>query len=191
MPLYTPLPDGSVRLLRLLPHSDEEPGIKCNLFTCTMLSSGRAHPYDALSYVWGPESNQHFIHIDGREVSVRANLYAALSHLQDRFLERILWIDAICINQNDNEEKSRQVQFMARIYAKASSVIVWLGKAADDSDRALKMVLEAARKQHIDSSSGEVNHQPTSLAIQHTNEQAIITLLERPWFRRIWVSRKQ
>jgi hypothetical protein len=177
--VYTPLPTGSVRLLRLLPYSNEHPGIRCNLFTCPLLGSGSTHPYEAISYVWGPENNQQTIDIDNCELSVRANLYAALSHLQDPFLERIIWIDAVCINQDDSNEKGQLVQSMAEIYARASRVIVWLGEAAGDSDQAFEFLIrKAAEEQH------------TNLATEKKNsiEQSILTLLERPWFRRIWVS---
>lgn len=177
MPLYTPLPEGSIRLLRLLPHSDEHSPIKCHLFTCTLLDSGSTHPYEALSYVWGPENNQQSIYIDNSEIFVRENLHAALSHLQDRFIERIIWVDAICINQEDDNEKGLQVQSMAKTYAKASRVLVWLGEATADSDQALEAIRKAAEEQS------------TNTAINETNGQAILTLLKRPWFQRIWVRR--
>ena len=166
-----------MRLLRLLPPSDEKSRIDCQLITRSLLDSGRTHPYDALSYAWGTEeNNQPSIYIDGNEQSTRPNLYKALLHLRDCFVERIMWIDAICINQDDNDEKGRQVQSMAKIYAKASRVVVWLGDAADSSDRALEAIRAAAEEQHV--------NPPTDEAIQ----QAILALLKREWFERIWVS---
>ena len=68
---------------------------------------------------------------------------------------------------------------MAKIYAKAIRVIVWLGEVAADSDQALKEILNAANQQH------------TNSTIDETNQQAILALLERPWFQRIWVSGRQ
>jgi len=62
-------------------------------------------------------------------------------------VERIFWIDAICINQNDDIEKGHQVASMAKIYAKVSGVIVWFGEAADDSDRAIRAIRRAAEEQ--------------------------------------------
>lgn len=175
MPLYSPLPKGSVRLLRLLPSSDEISRIECQLITLPLLGSGSTHPYEALSYVWGPEDNNQLISIDGsKELLVTANLHVALLHLRHCFLERILWIDAICINQKDNDEKGQQVRSMANIYARASRVIVWLGEAADNSHRALEVILEIAGGQSTDTASDESNEQ-------------VLTLLERPWFQRIWV----
>ncbi|KAF5716656.1 hypothetical protein FGLOB1_2462 [Fusarium globosum] len=114
-------------------------------------------------------------------MSVRANLHAALLHLRDGFIERIIWIDAICINQEDNDEKGRQVQSMAEIYAKATRVIVWLGEVADKSDYALEAIRAAAEEEYA------VEQQYTSTAADRTSLEAIVTLLERPWFQRIWV----
>jgi len=176
---YTSLPDGNARLLRLRPSSDENSRIECQLITCSLLGSGRTHPYEALSYVWGPKDNDQPIYLDGsHELRVTANLHNALLHLRDCFVERILWVDAICINQKDEEgEKERQVQSMAKIYSKASRVIVWLGEAASNSHKALEVIRAAAEEE-----------QSTNLPMDETNRQAILTLLEREWFQRIWVS---
>ncbi|KAL8402568.1 hypothetical protein RB596_009081 [Gaeumannomyces avenae] len=192
---YTSLPEGSVRLLRLLPNPDEKSRIECQLITFSMLGPGVTHPYEALSYVWGSEHNEQPIYIDGNVLRVTANLHVALSHLRHWFLERILWVDAICINQDDKPEKEQQVQSMAKIYAKASRVIVWLGEASDNGDQALEAIRMAAQEQYTDSAIYEPNHQAT-LALSHqdlanssNNEanQAILRLLQRPWFQRIWV----
>jgi len=176
MALYMPLPKGCVRLLRLLPPSGDKSRIECQLITCSLLDSRRTHSYEALSYVWGLEKIKEPIWIEGLELSVGANLYAALSHLRDCFVERILWIDAICINQGDDIEKGHQVESMAKIYAKASRVIVWLGEATGNSDQALEVIRAAAEEQTMDPLTDE------------TSKQAILTLLERKWFQRIWVS---
>ena len=170
---YVPLPKGSVRLLRLLPPSEKDSSIECQLFIYPLLDSEGTHPYDALSYVWGPpEDNQPSIDVDGSVLSVRTNLHAALLHLRDHFVDRILWIDAICINQADEDEKSHQVQEMAKIYSKASRVIVWLGDAAKNGDLALEAIRAVAEEQ----------------SKNHSMDESIVSLLERDWFRRIWAS---
>ena len=176
MPSYhhSPLPEGSVRLLRLLPHRDESSRIECRLTVCHLLDSGTAHPFDALSYAWGSGDSSKLILIDNREYGVGANLHAALLHLRDGFVDRIVWVDAICIDQTNTEEKSRQVQSMAKIYAKASRVIVWLGEAAAASDQALE----------------DLRMSPNRQSLHKINKQAILDLLKRSWFQRIWVRRQ-
>jgi len=175
MPSYTSLPKGSVRLLRLLPNSDQNSPIECRLITFSMLDSGSTHPYESLSYVWGSDNNKQAIYVDDDELYVTANLHVALSHLRHCLLERILWVDAICINQGDNDEKGRQIQLMAKIYSKASRVIVWLGEAADGSKQALETIRAAA------------DEQTANPLVDKINWEAILTLLERGWFERIWV----
>jgi len=96
--------------------------------------------YTALSYTWGKDKPSTAVVINGQLVLVRKNLAAALRHLQrtDRSLN--IWIDAICINQNDDEEKSHQVHMMAKIYESSVEVLVWLGPAdtSNESDVAME-----------------------------------------------------
>jgi heterokaryon incompatibility protein (HET) len=70
---------------------------------------------------------------------------------------------------------------MAKIYGQANCVVAWLGKAADDSDRALEEIRVAGGKKATDFSNNETIH----------DQQAVFTLLQRPWFRRIWVWNKR
>ncbi|KAI3317667.1 heterokaryon incompatibility protein-domain-containing protein [Xylariaceae sp. AK1471] len=172
---YSPLPEGSIRLLRLMPHQDWHFPIQCHIFDCPLSDVGSTHLYEALSYTWGTEDNLRSIRLNNCDLPVGANLHAALSHLRDRYIERVIWIDAICINQRDLNEKGRQVQSMAKIYANANRVVVWLGEAAANSDQALEDIRIAAAKR------------PTKSSASETNQQAILTLLQRSWFQRIWV----
>jgi hypothetical protein len=174
---YSDLPEGSVRLVRLLPRdpaADESSRVKCCFLLCPLLKSETAHPFEALSYAWGSEENPRSIWVDDCNFLVGANLYSALLHLQDDFIERILWVDALCINQENKAEKGRQVQSMAKIYAKASRVIVWLGEAtANGGDAALEYIRAVSNGQ-------------TTL-VDATKKQLIVDLLGRSWFQRVWV----
>lgn len=139
------------------------------------------HPYEALSYVWGGSDKPQSISIREHNstsehyLPVTENLHAALTRLRYPFYERIIWIDAICINQHNEREKEEQIELMARIYALANRVVVWLGEAAEDSDQALHWIRVAG---------GKKSKNPS---INKSIQQAVIALLQRPWFRRIWV----
>jgi len=174
---YSPLPLGSdIRLLRLMPHKDGTAPIQCQLFDYSLQESGKkTHLYEALSYVWGGSDKPRSISIDKYNLPVTVNLHAALSRLRDRFLERIIWVDAVCINQVDLKEQGLQVQLMAKIYSKANRVIVWLGEMEPDSDQVLEDIRLAANKESTERSKKEMN------------QQSILNLLQRPWFQRIWV----
>jgi hypothetical protein len=171
-----PGPD-SIRLLRLLPSEDEDANIQCQLFDYSLQDLGkRSHPYEALSYVWGKLGKTLSIFVDKLDLPVTPSLYEALIRLRHRYIERIIWVDAICINQENQREKEQQILSMAKIYSQASCVVVWLGEAADNSDLALEEICIAA--------GGRMDSQSSN---KNVAGKALLALLQRPWFRRIWV----
>ncbi|GAB1205870.1 hypothetical protein APSETT445_004549 [Aspergillus pseudonomiae] len=173
-----PLGDDRTRLLRLLPNEENTAPIKCQLLNYSLQKNRNGvHLYDALSYVWGDPARPQVIYIEDGEFKVNQNLHSALRRLRDPTFERILWVDAICINQADDKEKERQIQAMGKIYARANQVVVWLGDEADNSDKAM----EGIRVKVADS------YGVSEYANVGTHDAEISKLCERPWFRRIWV----
>ncbi len=138
--IYTPLPGKQyIRLLRLQSQHGTQSGMAASLETYSL--AGRVVPYTALSYSWGRNSDgdassSRRITIDGYVLCVTENLYAGLEELCSKPIEPtdLLWIDAICINQGNLDERSQQVAMMGTIYAKARSLTIWLGR---DSDRSI------------------------------------------------------
>lgn len=172
---YPPLPQGSgnTRMVLLLPHERKEAELECKLFNYTLSqNSGRNHLYEALSYVWGSDAKPKSIKLDGYTFPVTSNLHAALVNLRDHQLGRVLWIDAISIDQHNNNEKSSQIPFMRTIYAQAAHVIVWLGEALEDGDKALEKIRFLGAGPDMTSQKADY---------------ACLRLLERKWFRRVWV----
>lgn len=113
-PLPPLLPYGKTppytRLVRLHPgHGDVQ--IHCSLFTVNV---EEAPPYETLSYVWGaPNDNQQpYVLCNGYPVPITPNLDRALRWLRYAYHERLLWIDAICIDQENLDERARQVAYM-------------------------------------------------------------------------------
>ena len=136
VPTYSRLPLNQnrkgIRLLQLWPgrRSDK----LCGALKVVSLEDQRS--YEALSYVWGASNldPKPSIVIDSESViALTDNLFNALRRLRRRFRTRTLWIDAICINQDDLLERSHQVSFMGEIYRAAIRVCVWLGDAPDIS----------------------------------------------------------
>lgn len=172
---YTPLPSRTIRLLHLMPHEDEDAEIQGQLVEYSLERSGGSPAlYEALSYVWGDPNNPRKISIDGNELQVTISLHSALQQIRHTLMTRILWIDAICINQGDDVEKGQQVGYMAEIYSKASRVIVWLGEPENGCDKALEDICLEVDQRSMSSLEPQVKEQ-------------ISTLLHRPWFERIWV----
>src|SRR5438045_7672310 len=101
--------------------------VSCELFIVSLQDS--PHPqYEALSYVWGNAAETLPIEVNQQEFNVMTNLYSALHHIRLEDGERVLWINAISINQNDMGEQNRQVHLMAEIYACTQGVITCFGQ---------------------------------------------------------------
>ncbi|KAL3419459.1 heterokaryon incompatibility protein [Phlyctema vagabunda] len=96
--------------------------------------------YTALSYSWGDASLTTPILIDGCIFQVTTNLEAALRRLRRSDTTLALWVDALCIDQGNDMEKSEQLEYMRPIYSQALSVVTWLGPSADDSDIAMQWI---------------------------------------------------
>ncbi|ORY17489.1 heterokaryon incompatibility protein-domain-containing protein [Clohesyomyces aquaticus] len=133
--------DSSVSQIRLLhlhavPQSEADNGDSVPACTLSYAPVYSSQPYQAISYVWGPPKPQKLIQVDGLVLPIGENLYTALQHFQGSE-EVVLWIDAICINQDDVEEKSTQVQLMRDIYREAEHVFVWLGPGTPETDTAM------------------------------------------------------
>ncbi|GLA64748.1 hypothetical protein AtubIFM56815_007774 [Aspergillus tubingensis] len=145
-------PNSTTRMIRLLPNKNKDAEIECELFNYDLTSGGGAdsHLYEALSYVWGSNTRSRTIKLNSCAFPVTENLYLALSRLRNRQLERILWVDAICIDQSNRDEKAKQIPLMREIYAQAQHVIVWLGEAYEDGDKALDGLRCLAEGQDID-----------------------------------------
>src|SRR6201986_381242 len=127
-PLYTELLTGfTIRLIELEEGEPEEE-ISIRLLIAEL---DFAPQFEALSYVWGDPTVRTPIRCNGRPLNITLNLHAAL--LRARYIDRprILWVDAICINQRNNKECSYHVSFMNKIYEKAKKVLVYMGNVPD------------------------------------------------------------
>jgi len=120
----------SVRVLYLQPSRFED-DIKVEL---TEVSVANPPLYEALSYVWGSPTANNPISCHGRDLLVTANCIAPMRQLRNKKKRRVLWIDAICIDQSSMNERSQQVELMGNVYSKARRVILWLGEESTFSD---------------------------------------------------------
>jgi hypothetical protein len=93
-------------------------------------------PYEALSYEWGPKPHESPITVNDIPLEISSNLSSALYQFRYHNRDRILWTDALCINQVDKEEKNSQIPLMTAIYQQAQRVLIWLGEEGHDSDLA-------------------------------------------------------
>lgn len=126
------LPSTELRLLKPEQTTAEPPS-----FTVSTVKRSSAPRYTAVSYTWGEEQPDEIIYLDGATFPVRRNLYSLLHYL-GRFSRSepwdYLWVDAICINQEDISERTAQVSTMDQTYRAATCVSVWLGLAPVHDD---------------------------------------------------------
>lgn len=122
---YKRLRADEVRLLRITEQRRNE----ALAFSFETYALGQAPPYTSLSYAWGTELPTKGLCLNGKHVTVRKNLFAALHHLRRNPQFCHIWVDALCINQTDPKERSQQVRIMDHIFSDADLVSAWLGPA--------------------------------------------------------------
>ncbi|KAH8752340.1 heterokaryon incompatibility protein-domain-containing protein [Hyaloscypha sp. PMI_1271] len=128
--LYRPLQGRrNIRLLKIAPRLSRSSPV-CTL---TEVSLDYKPEYEAMSYCWGPKA-QEMVHIlvDKRRILVTKAVRDIIFYRSSYLRSRSLWIDALCINQSDLEEKSSQIPLMADIYRKAAEVVIWLGPPSNN-----------------------------------------------------------
>lgn len=135
---------ATLELVAALPNNVEK-GIASPQGGSKKESDQRLVEHEALSYCWGDRAKTKTMTVDGTPFGISANLEAALTQLRKPDEERILWADAICINQNDDAEKRREVACMRAIYYGARRV-VWLGPAEPDSGAGIDFAEEIYKR---------------------------------------------
>ena len=197
--IYTPLEDlppppedsvsskqnrWAIRCVSLGPGQGGEP-LRCELVNSHLVSM--RGKYEALSYTWGDSTQTISIFLNGRPVQVTANLACALRHLRRPRDDRLLWIDALCINQADGSEVNSYVQRMWSIYQDSRNVVVFLGESRQGSDQALQLLSE------LSCLSAEASERHTQITHVIGDEQkaahwkGLLKLMQRPWWSRAWI----
>ena len=171
----------ALRLITLLPGI---PGstIVCQLDHSTLHQS--RGQYEPLSYVWGDPMPSHTVIVDSHQISVTPNLAQNLQHLRYATKSRRFWIDALCIDQTDAQERGLQVQRMGAIYEHASRAVVFLGIEADRSAEAINLLILISQLTLGDHGGIDALLSNDTLA---TSWKALQRLIQRPWWSRAWI----
>ncbi|KAF4609610.1 hypothetical protein G7Y89_g15845 [Cudoniella acicularis] len=204
--LYTTLPAKSIRLLNI------NPGLSCENLSCSLevVKLEDRPPFEALSYVWGKPDPLVEITCNNIAIHITPNLAAALHRIREPLAPkpRKVWVDAICINQDDDLERSSQVMFMKDIYSKAEKVLIWLGETdcgADIFNNAVENIdamssivkwghgTPAPDQHQIAKTFRKTKHNHESSAkikqwIESNPSWSIfVQMISAPWFTRVWV----
>lgn len=169
--VFRRLDEGQIRLIQLQPGPTTAP-IECRLEEVFLKN---ATPYTALSYVWGSPEPVNTAFVNDKAIPVAANLYSALLHVRQESSEVTLWVDALCIFQDDKLEKNQQVQVMGDIFRLATSTFIWLGEASEND----QVVIDYLCKQH--------NTEYSDLKLEDLSIAALQHFFGRPWFHRLWI----
>ena len=181
---YDPLPRalGAIRVFTLLPSYDFD----------TPLHGQMRHAmrqechYAAISYVWGDPNPCATIHMDKLQLCIGKNLSNLLRNIRSRSISLNLWIDAICINQVDVEERNAQVQDMASIYKDADEVLGWLGELSQEAQKGFRLFRELTSRIE-DEDFGQFLEDYIRDVSNDISWLALVELLDRPYWIRLWI----
>ncbi|KAG6353587.1 hypothetical protein INS49_005549 [Diaporthe citri] len=187
-PIYQAL-DATIPQIRVLTlhQGSEDQELRCTLRTVSLDDQPEFH---ALSYVWGSGTEKDSVNIHGHVVPVTSNLATALRQFHahhDDFLQLHslpLWIDAICINQSDVEERTQQVLLMGRIFRQASRALLWIGEGDQHSDHACDRINDATFR----ASCGELKTNSRAPTLDELRVKVILerNLEKRRYWTRTW-----
>lgn len=216
--LYERLPSRDhIRILEILPGSGEI--VECRLHLAQLAED--LYTYEALSYTWRPGHpvSQYYppiptVKCDGQEIIVGVNLFAALQTIRDAERPRMIWADALCINQNDIEERSQQVRKMGTIFESAFKVLIWLDEPPKEFEESpppvhkqfayrafsgvCKIVNNWRERFKLEDEMAFATHTP-GIACPESESlgdlmspdsiewQVVFRLYESKWFHRVWV----
>lgn len=186
---YEPLenPRTNIRLLTVLGDDFDAP-LRSRL---EGISFDDKPTYLALSYVWGRPTTKRNLQINDRIFKIQPTVFDALRRFRAELGTFKIWIDAICINQDDLEERSIQVTVMPRIYESANIVLVYLGET--EKGRELKHLFDSVMK--LPPRFGEYRDSKFDSSLLHKHGlpdvlssrwHQLVRFLSHPWFLRVW-----
>ncbi|KAH8664888.1 heterokaryon incompatibility protein-domain-containing protein [Ilyonectria robusta] len=180
--------DDEIRIVELHP-ANQGSALRWETRVVSLASSPE---FEALSYVWG--SPLDVVEVPGSSIKITKSLYAALHRLRLEDETRLLWVDQMCINQNDIKEKASQVQLMRAIYSKCTRCLIWMGQAdvscpLSDAAKAVSFLEYLAALNNADDQSSVPV--PAFVTSEHEFLAALkalrtISVQEGPWWRRVW-----
>ncbi|KAI1740178.1 HET-domain-containing protein [Xylaria scruposa] len=195
--LYEPLErtQKEFRLLTIFAGREEE-ALQLRLTHATL--GDLAVSYETISYCWGDASVRSFITVNGDVVDVPASAVAALKCMRKVKEPRIVWIDSVCINQADLDERAYQVGMMADIYSSARGNLVYLGESDEQTRYGLGVIERLYQEIRRKTSDFSEFHNIMSAYLQYNryaddklecglDEGAIAYIFQRPWFHRLWI----
>ena len=177
---HTPLSNAQkqIRLIRFVPTEDDGE----LTVTLRIYNLDEAPRYTAISYTWGSAEATHGIFIDGDILHITESCWYTLWQARFHRPDKLHWIDAICINQADPNEKNRQVLIMSDIFGTAHDVLACVGRHEDDSELVLERFSCYSRDELWIPMSAHLRNRPMDRF-----ERAVRRFSSRPYWERVWI----
>lgn len=197
---YKPLPSGDhIRRLILDPGRDDDPLVG-RLEAIELACADERYPFEAISYVWGPDVKDQTMTVEGKTLAITKNLADALRQTRRTTEPRAVWADSVCINQEDDGEKGQQVALMGRIYETSSCTLICLGPGRHPGDQQAARDV-AALVTDVEEMMDQVFQDPEfswdwesfpraradDALVSDSRWECWVELVGQPWFDRGWV----
>lgn len=180
--VYRPLKYRHIRLLNVTQDLEDSHIIDTSFES--------APPYTAVSYTWNGESRDHHLLVDGSNIKITQNVKKALPHLIRSAKTQHLWIDGVCINQEDDEEKAIQVPLMKEIYTLSQECLVWLGESTAEAEIALNAIPRINGHLKLYDATRVWEMENIAVRSEGTLDsplwKGLVYIFSRPWFKRVW-----
>ncbi|KAI9710900.1 MAG: hypothetical protein M1820_002335 [Bogoriella megaspora] len=188
---YSSLEAREIRLIRLRSQERDTPKLLVEFETVSL--DALPHAYHAISYCWGDPIPVDKVWLsNGQFLNLTASASDILRELTRLKPSDYFWIDALCINQKDNREKSKQILLMREIYGSAEQVIAFIGGSQDDDSEVVGFIetLCGAVKQLVERQTTLTMYNISELAGYHRKSSEwgqLAKFLGKPWFGRVWI----
>lgn len=175
-----------IRLITISAGQFDDP-LVCTL-SHTDLNANNAYEYETISYCWGNAAQRDLILLNGLRISVPSSSAAALRCVRLCQSDRTVWLDAICINQDDLEERARQVAIMGAIYRKGAQNLIYLGDedVGEARDGITAILKEASETEgsftRLRNDLGAWQYSSTGIKAKYST-QSLLQFFRLPWFR--------
>ncbi|KAH6683053.1 heterokaryon incompatibility protein-domain-containing protein [Halenospora varia] len=175
-------PSCQIRLL-VINHGQRSEQIVCSLINVDLGSS--SPKFEALSYTWGSNNSMSHIILNDSPFLVTPNLYGALKYMRLENTDRLVWVDALCIDQSNNDERGIQVSLMRKIYFDATETIIWLGCETPTSNLAMRYLLLASSVN--DRKTWFADRLRSNFVAEKQEWKAVLELFRRDYWKRVWI----
>jgi hypothetical protein len=180
--IYQLLLPRHIRLLRVTKDLEE--------FHILHTSIDSAPAYTAVSYTWDGQQRDQDLRVGGSNLRVIENVRAGLPYLIKCAKTQFLWIDGICVNQDDHDEKAVQIPLMQEIYTKCQECLIWLGESTPEAELAIDAIPRITHQLKLHDAvqvwEMEGIHVPSSGVPDSPLWKGFVKLFSRPWFKRVW-----